>query len=224
MYQIKITDGFCIGLYCDIDEFITESYECKLMQNYILTVQANSTFVYFNSTKENQKNPTQTEEYLRKIKSNQTKLNMDKKFDDDFIFYYAVYLRLVFSFSKVYNPNIKQPIMPFVAYEKNEDQQVIVDYKCSPVDIDAKKLYLFLPYVCLYFKLVQFIILLIVVVSIKQYRQNLNGKCLIIYSTMEVLQQVFRIIFPESKIESFLFNFSGNWRLVISYDYWLTIR
>lgn len=77
-------DGLCIGLFCNINEVVTKDFDCAASEQFYLPTYYNATYVYFYPTRKSSPLDTESEKYLRTLKSKRAKLNMKRRFDIEF--------------------------------------------------------------------------------------------------------------------------------------------
>lgn len=130
--------------------------------------------------------------------------------------------------------------MPFIA-SFNYSAAVIVDYDCSVVDVNLKMSKILHELAEKFGNFVEgtywtrpifYVVILILIVSLKELREKLNSKLLAIYSINEITLRILIYLEADAYIsnkfvfESIAFTkFSSFlWLLIISYDYWIVIR
>lgn len=76
----------CMGLFCNIDEIVTENFECRnSSEKFQIPEFYNATYVYFKPNRQKLKNETDSEKYWRSLKSNLSALNTKRIFDADIL-------------------------------------------------------------------------------------------------------------------------------------------
>lgn len=81
--------SFCVGLFCDVFQVVTENYECvKDHDNFEILVFRNATYVYIKPDQDSDKE-TESEKYIKTMRSNPSILNRKRTYN---ILYYLKYI------------------------------------------------------------------------------------------------------------------------------------
>lgn len=246
-------DGLCIGLFCNINEVITKDFNCMASEQFYLPTYYNATYIYFYPTRKSSPLKTESEKYLRTLKSNRVKLNMRRRFDTEFFVtqmphYYDKYFTSELNLISILDfvpknlqiSDFTKLTMPFIA-SFNDSAAVIVDYDCSVVDVNLKTAKIvheldekFGNFVegTYWTRPIFYVVILILIASLKELREKLNSKLLVIYSINEIVLRILIYLEVDAHISNkFIFELIAFTKfssfvllLIISYDYWIVIR
>lgn len=84
-FQAEAVDGVCVGLFCNFNQTLTKEFQCKEnWKNFKIPTFKNSTYVYFSTKSVKTKDETESEKYVRMLKSKSKVLINKMEFDEDF--------------------------------------------------------------------------------------------------------------------------------------------
>lgn len=174
---------------------------------------------------------TESEKYLKTLKSDPSRLNTKKVFEGHFYVDYFNYQMRDFRYTDY---TFAEMTIPFITltYESN---YVVVDYECSIIDV--------ISYVMKFivkekeidvgggFTFGSYVVLFIIILIFKEVRENLNGKCVMIYSLVKCTQYI-HLFFSQRVQLGYLLMYLENvethsgfmWLMIISYDCWKTMK
>lgn len=182
---------FCVGMYCDINERLTDSGRCEsdqecadnlVRRTEMSYVQLNSNFSAYDSSS--------ILNYLKVLKTKNSSL-ITTKITDSFIGSYLLHQK------KFGDKELNKNPIPFISVKNvsGQDECVIVDYKCSPQYIINYLSSLYENHVNFFYALkiistLFFILICLLYLGLPKIRATLNGKCILIFCILETISHV----------------------------------
>jgi hypothetical protein len=135
-------DNFCIGLYCDVDQYIDElSWQCNSTDendesHFNLGSSKNEGFVFFHDDSPNYTMTTKSQEYFKELKARMNR-------NDPTMYIQPIDKTLIRLYLQDFNTSLIIPYrfetetMPFFAMD-NSSNLVLIDYQCSLIDTRFK--------------------------------------------------------------------------------------
>lgn len=213
---------------------MSENFSCiESDQQLYLPTYPNATFVQFHTFLENYESETESENYLKTMKSGQVMLNTHKTFDINFM---GDYLESIEGGLVYRAKTFSEFEIPFLTQNANDSNFVVVDYQCSTLDInyylEEFQRHLDVLNIEGYYTFGSYIVLVVVILVAGNFRKTINGKSVLIYSIIQTMfyAQYFipnEIFLANGIITCVTFElecFAFMWLAIISYDYLKTIR
>lgn len=197
------------------------------------------TYVYFKPNRTNSEFETESEKYLSSLQSNLNNLNTKRKFSDEILNeIISLYISLDLA------QDFSQMAMPFIA-NLDHSQMALIDYDCSVIDVEFRiqriNVYFVLnmPYnnYTIYTAPSIHAIIFVLILFIKELREKLNSKLLMIYCIDKIaLASIIILMFekgiyfkdvnniPMKVLANFVALFQSVWLSIIAYDYLVAMR